>query len=520
MNDLRLYLKKISKFLFNRIMYVIVAIVTQVAWVVVQFVRLAGYSTYIQIALTVISIIVVLFVINQDINPSYKLLWTFLILALPIFGLVFFLLVGETRRTSSVDRRYNRVVKKEPVIFNEDEGARKRLETLDPGAFRQSAYIRNATGSPLMQSTQARYFASGEDLLPVMQEEIGKAKHYIFIEFFIIRDGFMWESILKVLEKKAREGVDVRIIYDDFGCMTTLPVRYYETLRQKGIRCEVFNRFHFLANIVHNNRDHRKLCIIDGHTGITGGINLSDEYINQDRRFGHWKDTALLLKGDAVWNLTVMFLQMWNVVTKTDDDIPYGEYLPDRYLSRPFDSEGFFQPFADSPLDKEAVGANVYLNILAQARKYVYIYTPYLIVDSEMRNALCLAAKSGVDVRIITPGIPDKKLVFLLTQSYFGNLVKAGVKIYKYKPGFLHAKSFVCDDRIAVCGTINLDYRSLYLHFEDGVWIYGSHIVSDIKLDFEETLSLCQEVTLQECLGKKLPVRALQSVFRVLAPLV
>ena len=513
-----LLLKRISKFLFNRIVYVVIAISLQLTWLGVQFYRLISHTGQINTALSIISLIVVLILINRDMNPSYKLLWTLLILAFPVFGLVFYLLVGKSRLTSTIDKHYNRIVKKGSSAIRERMLTRQLLTEADPLISRQSAYIRNATGLPVWRGTRVTYFKMGDDMFPVLLGELEKARHYIFIEFFIINYGVMWQSVLEILVRKAAQGVDVRIIYDDFGCMTCLPIRYYETLRANGIRCEVFNPFRLIANIIHNNRDHRKFCIIDGHTGFTGGINLSDEYINRKERFGTWKDTAILLQGDAVWNMTAMFLQMWNTVTRSEEEVPYRKYGPRVHQS--FASpkeEGFVQPFGDSPLDTEPVGENVYLQILSQARRYVYICTPYLIVDYELMNALCLAARSGVDVRIMTPGIPDKKIVFMLTRSYYPKLVKAGVKIYQYQPGFLHAKSFVCDDKLAVCGTINLDYRSLYLHFEDGVWIYGNKSVLDIRDDFLATLQDCLLLTEEKC-RSNLVVRGIQSILRVLAP--
>lgn len=356
-------------------------------------------------------------------------------------------------------------------------------------------------------------------MFPVLVHELEQAKHFIFIEYFIINDGVMWHTILNILEKKAKEGVDVRLIYDGFGCLTTLPYKYDEEMRKHGIKCEVFNRFRPILNIIQNNRDHRKICVIDGWTGFTGGINLADEYINQRKRFGHWKDTAVMLKGDGVWNMTAMFLYMWGIVSRTDTSSDFGNYVPHRWHPEQFEGSGYVQPFCDSPLDDEVVGENVYLNIINRAKNYVYICTPYLIIDNEMMTALCLAAKSGVDVRIMTPGIPDKKMVFLLTQSYYKQLLESGVKIYEYQPGFLHAKSFVCDDKVGVVGTINLDYRSLYLHFEDGVWLYKNDVVLDIRNDFLETLEYCSSIDLEFCLKRNITVRAMQNILRVFAPL-
>ena len=519
LKPVRMFFKKLAKLLFNRILYVIIAASLQVAWMIVLFVKLGHYSGYLEVGVKVISITVCLIILKGELNPSYKLLWFFLILAIPIFGLTMLVFVGETRLTSRVNIQYKKIISGEKAYLPEEADTRKKIEQLDPMASRQSVYIRDLAEAPLWERTQARYFSMGDDMFPVLLHEIEQAEHFIFMEFFIINYGIMWNTILDLLEKKVQQGVDVRIIYDDFGCMTTLPVNYCQEIRKKGIKCEVFNPFRLIANIVHNNRDHRKFCIIDGYVGFTGGINLSDEYINRMSRFGTWKDSAVMLRGEAVSNMTAMFLQMWSIVTERKEKVGYGDYMPHVYHPEPFESEGFVQPFGDSPLDGEAVGENVYLSIISHAKNYVYICTPYLIIDNEMMTMLCLAAKSGVDVRILTPGIPDKKLVFLLTRSYYIPLIRAGVKIYKYLPGFLHAKSFVSDDKVAVCGTINLDFRSLYLHFEDGVWIYGNHVVDEVKQDFLRTLSASAQVTLEECLSRSLIIRMLQTSLRLLAPL-
>ena len=418
-----------------------------------------------------------------------------------------------------MQKRFAQLQKKSAALLEENPETRGRLNEMDPSIARQSEYITRLSGFPVCENTEADYFQVGDDMFPVLVEELKKAEHYIFIEYFIINDGVMWNTILDILEEKAAQGVDVRLIYDDFGCLTTLPSKYYKRLQEKGIRCTVFNPFRPVLNIIQNNRDHRKLCIIDGYVGFTGGINLADEYINQKERFGHWKDTAIMLKGEAVWNMTAMFLHMWCVINGDGNSVDFKEYLPHRFHKEKFEGSGFIQPFCDTPLDNEILGENIYLNIINRSKKYVYICTPYLIIDNEMMTALCLAAKSGIDVRIMTPGIPDKKIVFLLTQSYYQQLLEAGVQIYEYQPGFLHAKSFVCDDEVSVVGTINLDYRSLYLHFEDGVWMYRSDVIADIKKDFEDTLDYCKPVTLHFCNERNIAVRAMQNVLRLLAPM-
>ena len=495
------------------------AMAVQLGWLLLFFLKLAGYSRYISTALTILSTLIVLKIVNRKINPSYKLAWTMLILCLPIFGLVLYLVFGNSRIANYMQESFNEMLAKSSELLKPKEEVHEKLKEEDISACIQSDYIYRNAGYPVHGNTTAEYFQVGDDMFPVLVKELEQAKHYIFIEYFIIHDGVMWRTILDILEKKVKEGVDVRLIYDDMGCLTTLPHKYYETLRKKGIKCQVFNPFRPILNIIQNNRDHRKFCIIDGYVGFTGGVNLADEYINQKERFGHWKDTAVMLKGEAVWNMTAMFLHMWNVITNNQEDNSLEGYLPHVWHPEPFVGDGYVQPFCDSPLDNETVGENVYLNIINRARRYVYICTPYLVIDNEMMTALCLAAKSGVDVRLMTPGIPDKKLVFLLTQSYYEQLLEAGVKIYEYQPGFLHAKSFVCDDEIGVVGTINLDYRSLYLHFEDGVWIYRNRVIYDIRQDFTDTLDYCKPVTLEFCRGRNIVIRAMQSVMRLFAPM-
>ena len=519
MNLIIMPLKKIAKLLFNRIFYVAVALLLQLVWVFLFVWELAGYSQYISLAITVLSIVMVLWILNKRINPSYKLGWTMLIMAFPVFGLLLYLLFGHSRIAEEMQKRYTRVQEDSIPYLQSDPRVCRKIQEEDPSAAVQSEYICRHSVYPVYEHTKAEYFQVGDDMFPVLVKELEQAEHYIYIEYFIINDGVMWRTILDILEQKAAQGVDVRLIYDGFGCLTTLPHKYYEELQKKGIKCQVFNPFRPILNIIQNNRDHRKLCIIDGWVGFTGGINLADEYINQKARFGHWKDTAVMLKGEAVWNMTVMFLHMWAVIGRSEESIDYEAYFPHRYHEGEFESDGFVQPFCDTPLDEEVVGEDVYLNIINKAKKYVYICTPYLIIDNEMMTALCLAAKSGVDVRIMTPGIPDKKLVFILTQSYYRQLLEAGVKIYEYQPGFLHAKSFVSDDEIGVVGTINLDYRSLYLHFEDGVWIYRNRVIQDIKDDFIQTMEYCRQIEPEFCLNRNIGLRIMQNIFRAFAPL-
>ena len=390
------------------------------------------------------------------------------------------------------------------------------IAELDESAYCQTSYITKWAGYPLWKDTYTKYYESGEVMFPDMLEELKKAKHFIYMEFFIINMGVMWDSVLEVLEQKVKEGVDVRLTYDDVGSISYLPAHYYKFLQSKWIKCAAFNPFRPVMSVIMNNRNHRKILVIDGHTAFTGGINLADEYINAIVRFGYWKDTGIMLKGPAVWSFTLMFLSMWEYITDvetTEEEIK--KCIPS---PSPISGKGYVQPYCDSPLDKEYIGENVYRNIISRAKHYCYIYTPYLIIGNEMMTTLCIAAKSGVDIRIITPEIPDKPTVYMLTQSYYERLIKAGIKVYQFTPGFIHAKCFVCDDEIATVGSINLDFRSLYMHFECGVWLYKTETVMDVKRDFLATQAQSREIDLEFCRNKPLIKRAIQAFLRLFAP--
>jgi cardiolipin synthase len=353
-------------------------------------------------------------------------------------------------------------------------------------------------------------------MMPHILEELSGARHFIFLEYFIIEEGKVWDAILRILAEKAACGVDVRVIYDDMGCVGKLPTGYNLRLESMGIKCTVFNPFVPLISAVMNNRDHRKILVIDGHTSFTGGINLSDEYMNITHPFGYWKDTAVMLHGKATWNLTYMFLQMWNVLRGTKED--FEVYRPEKYHVESFEGSGYVQPFSDNPFDDESISQNVYIDIISQAERYVYICTPYLVPDDEMKNAIILAAKRGVDIRLITPGIPDKKTIYRLTRSYYAAFIEAGVSIYEYEPGFLHAKTIVSDDRIAVVGTINMDFRSLYLHFECGVLMTDENTARVIKNDDEQIIQKSRAIK-RGFPKRTLAGRIFDSILRSMSPL-
>lgn len=484
-------MKKLLKILQSRLFIFGILLLIQCGWIVLLLTRLVNYSMPISVGFTVLSVLMVLLIVNRDENPAYKIGWIVLILTIPLLGGLFYVLLGHKRPTKKLRRVLEKESRRTKDEIAQDPAVMDEIRELAPQTAGQLYYI-SENGYPVWKGTKTRYYALGDEMFPELLEALKKAEHFIFMEFFIVCEGRMWNSILEVLEEKARAGLDVRFIYDDVGSVSYLPGGYYKKLEEKGIRCIAFNPFIPIFSLVMNNRDHRKIAVIDGHTAFSGGVNLADEYINEKERYGHWKDTGFRLYGEAVWNYTVMFLQMWNAFRHTDAD--YDAFRPHVWHPDPFEGEGFVQPYTDSPLDDEILAENVYLNIISQARKYVYIFTPYLIIDHEMETALRLAARRGVDVRIVTPAIPDKKVIFQLTRSYYPVLMKSKVRIYEYTPGFIHAKSFVCDDEIAVVGTINMDYRSLYLHFECGTYFYRDPLVAKVHEDALRTMELCHEV--------------------------
>jgi len=507
-------MRKFLRFITQRVVLTALLIVIQALLLFGIIWKLNNYFVYFYAASVLLSLLLTLRIINNKSNPAFKIAWLIPILLFPVLGGLVYLVFGSDRTGKYIRNKMGRIEKEmQDGISKANE--RSGIEKMPPDVVNQSHYISNSAHCPPYKNTTVEYLPMGEVKFERMVQELKKAKRYIFMEYFIIQEGTMWNTILDVLEEKAKEGVDVRVIYDDMGCILTLPTGYEKTLREKGIQCQIFNPFIPILSSHFNTRDHRKICVIDGNVGFTGGINLADEYINGYEKHGHWKDTAILLKGEAVFSLTTMFLSMWDYLIKKEGE-DYAAYYPDSWDEN---AQGIVQPFADNPLDDEAVGETVYLNLINKAKRYVYITTPYLILSNEMVTAMNTAAKSGVDVRIITPHVPDKWYVHAVSRSYYEMLVEAGVKIYEYTPGFVHAKTFVVDDEYAVVGTINLDYRSLYLHFECAAWMYKASCVTDVRDDFLKTQQMSQEITLEECRNISIPRRLGRSVLRVLAPL-
>lgn len=486
-------MNKLLKKVFSRTVVTALLIVIQVAWLAALLLQLGNSLPAIQTVLRILSLVAILFVIKSDMNPSYKIGWILLIAVLPILGGLMYVIFGNKRPTKYMREMLRAQLEKSAEYLGTQESITGELDGGAAGLFK---YLEGSAGYPTAKNTTVRYYRVGEEMYADLLPELEKAEKFIFLEYFIIRPGEMWDGVLEILKRKAAAGVDVRIIYDDMGCIDILPANYNATLDGWGIRTMAFNRFVPAVSLVMNNRDHRKITVIDGKVGFTGGINISDEYINVKERFGHWKDTGLMLKGPGVFNLTLMFLEMWNAFNKDSDG--YAEFIPDSFEECGSADDGYVLSFSDSPLDNESVGESVYTDMLYQAKDYIYITTPYLAIDSELQTALCMAAKRGVDVRMITPGIPDKKLVYRLTRSYYPTLLRAGVKIYEYTPGFIHAKSFVCDDKLCVVGTINMDYRSLYLHFECGTLMYNNPEIKQVKKDDLDTMEKCRKVELSD----------------------
>ena len=486
-------MNKLLKKVFSRTVVTALLIVIQVAWLAALLLQLGNSLPAIQTVLRILSLVAILFVIKSDMNPSYKIGWILLIAVLPILGGLMYVIFGNKRPTKYMREMLRAQLEKSAEYLGTQESITGELDGGAAGLFK---YLEGSAGYPTAKNTTVRYYRVGEEMYADLLPELEKAEKFIFLEYFIIRPGEMWDGVLEILKRKAAAGVDVRIIYDDMGCIDILPANYNATLEGWGIRTMAFNRFVPAVSLVMNNRDHRKITVIDGKVGFTGGINISDEYINVKERFGHWKDTGLMLKGPGVFNLTLMFLEMWNAFNKDGDG--YAEFIPDSFEECGSADDGYVLSFSDSPLDNESVGESVYTDMLYQAKDYIYITTPYLAIDSELQTALCMAAKRGVDVRMITPGIPDKKIVYRLTRSYYPTLLRAGVKIYEYTPGFIHAKSFVCDDKLCVVGTINMDYRSLYLHFECGTLMYNNPEIKQVKKDDLDTMEKCRKVELSD----------------------
>ncbi len=506
-------IKNLLRVLFTRRFIVAMLIIVQLVFLGFLTFESSTYSDIINNALSIISLFVAFHILSNREKNAYKITWIFLIFLFPVFGGMFYLLIKCQSSTRKFREAFDEIRKKTSDCFYSPEDSLDKAMNKVQRYSAQMRYLQEVENFPVFDKTETKYFPIGEKMFEALIEELQKAEKYIFLEYFIIQEGKMWNRILDILEEKARNGVDVRLIYDDMGCFLLLPENYVDELRKKGIKCKIFNRFRPFLEALQNNRDHRKIAVIDGKVAFTGGINLADEYINEIVRFGHWKDSAVMLKGKGAWSFAMMFLQMWSLCNGKIENCR--EYYPEN-LS--LENDGYVQAYCDSPVDSENVAENVYLRVINNAKDYLYITTPYLILDENIKSALILASKSGVDVKIITPGIWDKRLVHYATRSYYRELIEEGIAVYEYENGFIHAKNFVSDDAVATVGTVNLDYRSLYLHFECGVCLYKSKAVLEIKEDFEETLKICRRISLEESKGNPV-TRLIDVLLRLFAPL-
>ncbi len=501
------------KRLWRHRILVIAIILAQLLFVGYAVVSRSAVSEIAYGATVLLSFFVVLNVIMSKNKPAYKISLTCLILLFPLVGGVFYVIYKENIVRRAANKRMSEIGAESSKHFRLPQTAADEAIADMPEFSTQIKYLDGYMNFPIYKNTKMSYFGSGEEMLESLCQKLKTAERYIFFEFFIVKDGKMWGAIEKILVERAANGVDVRLIYDDMGCFNGFSIQKVKELEAKGIKISVFNPFVPFISSVQNNRDHRKIVSIDGKTAFTGGVNIADEYINETHPHGHWKDAAVCLEGDGAWSFTVMLLQMWELCEDVKED--YAKYYTESLQSG---TGGYVIPYTDSPIDEEHIAEHVYTQLIGGARDYLYITTPYLIVDDDILSSLRLAAKSGVDVRIITPHKYDKFYVHFNTQSYYETLIEAGVRIYEYTPGFIHSKNVVSDGKRAVVGTINLDFRSLYLHFECAALMYESAAVKDVEADFLKTLERCREITLEDC-KRNIFVRFVRSITRLFAPL-
>lgn len=508
-------LKRILSFFKSKLFFVGLMIIAQLLVLVVLIALLSYQFYWFYLFSVLLSFIASVYIVNREDNPSFKILWVLLIMTVPVMGGLFYILFGGRKVPKELRIRDQRSLEELRHVMKQNQPMIDALRKVQPQAYKQANYCWHSGYFPVYTNCEVTYFPLGEQKFQALVEELKKARRFIFLEYFIIAEGIMWNTVLDILKDKVKEGVDVRLIYDDAGCITTLPPRYHETLRRYGIKAKVFNPIEPHLAMQMNNRDHRKIVVIDGEVAFTGGVNLADEYINRYERFGHWKDMAVMVKGAAVQTFTVLFLQFWNF----DEPIKSDPLQFASQEQRTYPETGYVIPFCDSPTDEDYVGQQTHINLINSASRYLYATTPYLVIDQETRMALTLAAKNGVDVRILVPHIPDKKIVFEVTRSNYERLIQNGVRIYEYTPGFVHGKVMLADDQSAVVGTVNMDYRSYYLHYECGVWMYQTGCLKEIRKDLEEAFAISQEVTLEECRNISILRRFIRAFLNIISPI-
>lgn len=521
---------KLIKALFGRAALTVIAILLQLivsvalVWAIdIAITAAAGTTMFIgpytlssfliTAADIIIALIVTVRIVIRDMSPDEKLSWLVVLVFAPIIGSLLYLFFSHTYLPRSKTVLHMDIRARSAKYYLSKDDCSDVL-----GEYtRCSRFIYDAAGAPPHRYSDVKYLPSGESFWITLKEELEKAEKYIFMEYFIIEPGKMWDDVEHILERKVAQGVTVKVMYDDIGNITHAKHDFWKTLRAKGIECLRFNPLRPVVSAVYNNRDHRKITVIDGKTAFVGGINFADDYINETYRLGHWKDCAAMIKGEAVQSLTIMFLTMYDSQDETRLE-DYDAFIPEYYEY--YDEEGIVQPFADGPrpLYPTHVAENVILDMINNARKYMYITTPYLIINNNLLSALCRAAMSGVDVRIITPRIPDKKIVFWITRRNYKKLIKCGVRIYEYLPGFIHAKTYLSDDTVGMVGTINMDYRSLVHHYECGVWMFKTKCLKSIRSDVERLFTECEEMTVDTA-KQSIPKRVISAVGSLFAPM-
>lgn len=499
------------KAVFNKATITAFVILLQICFLLLFFTVFEMYYLPARIVLLILGILVCLKIINQKNNPDYKIPWLILILTLPVIGIPLYFMFADMPLSRKHMNLFGRIDEKMRKTFGDYNNY---FESFDDSLARQSNYIYSTCRIPAYTNTETEYFGDGEEAFESILSDVRKAESFVLLEFFIVQQGYMWNTLLEELKKCVGRGVKVYMMYDDLGCIRKLPSNYYKRLNEYGIKCVKFNKFLPIVSEVHNNRDHRKILVVDGVVGYTGGMNLADEYVNRISRFGHWKDFLVRIKGDGVQGLTMIFLQLYQLSVREDLDF--------NYFIRHSDvkSESVVHPYCDGPkpLNDEQIGETVYMNMISAAKRYVYIMTPYLIVDYNFTDCLITAAKRGVDVRIIVPGIPDKKIVYIMTKSSLKSLVDAGVGIYIYKPGFIHSKVMLYDDEAFVAGTVNLDYRSFVHHYECGVLVRDESAIKSVYDDFVNTFSVCEKQT-SDSVKMGFWGKFVSSVLKIFAPL-
>ena len=500
--------------LFSRLGLILILLILQIGVLFGMFAKFEQFLPHFFGGTVLFSLIMVLFLLNSRHDPTAKITWLVIIMLLPVFGALLFLYTQSDVGHRALKKRMNQLISQTKETIPQSEEVMDKLSEENGAVSSLARYIHRSGCYPVYDQTKITYFPMGENKFEEMLRQLEQAKHFIFMEYFIVDEGIMWGRILEILAKKASEGVDVRVMYDGTCEFSTLSRDYPKRLKKLGIKCKVFAPVTPFVSTHYNYRDHRKILVIDGHTAFTGGVNLADEYINHIVKYGHWKDVAIMLKGEAVKSFTLMFLQMWNVDEKEMD---YSQFL--KYPVSPVQTKGYVIPYGDCPLDDDKVGERVYMDILNRAQSYVHIMSPYLILDSEMETAIKFAAERGVDVKIMLPGIPDKSAPYALARTHYASLLQSGVEIYEYTPGFVHAKVFVCDDKEAVVGTINLDYRSLYHHFECAAYMYDVDCIHEIEEDIRVTLKKCSRVTQETMKNDKVSRKIMGVVMKAVAPL-